>query len=227
MALGPDGVGGVRHLYVHLPFCSHRCGYCDFVTVVGRRDQHGAYVEALLAELGREGGVLADPPGTVFVGGGTPSFTEPGALRQLLEALPRAAEVTVEANPETVTPAVAALLRACGVNRVSLGAQTFSPRLLEVLERVATPDDVRRAVQTLRDASFDNISLDLVYGIPGQEPADLDARPRGGAGARAGASLAATSSRRSRERASPTRGARSSSGSPRRWRGTSSASSRR
>ena len=82
--------------------------------------------------------------------------------------------MTVEANPETVTPELAALLRDGGVTRVSLGAQTFAPRLLEVLERVAGPDDVRRAVHTLRDASFDNISLDLIYGIPGQEPSDLD-----------------------------------------------------
>jgi oxygen-independent coproporphyrinogen-3 oxidase len=169
-----DGDGGVRHLYVHLPFCSHRCGYCDFVTVVGRRGQHDAYVDAVLLELGRERGVLADPLETVFVGGGTPSFTDPGALKRLLAALPPAAEVTVEANPETVTAGVAALLREYGVNRVSLGAQTFTPRLLQVLERVATPDDVRRAVHTLRDAFFDNVSLDLVYGIPGQEPADLE-----------------------------------------------------
>jgi len=169
-----DGLCGVRHLYVHLPFCSHRCGYCDFVTVVGRPNQHDAYVDAVIVELERDRGVLADPPETVFVGGGTPSFTEPGALRRLLTALPPAAEVTVEANPETITPEVSVLLRECGVNRVSLGAQTFTPRLLEVLERIATPGDVRRAVHILRDASFDNISLDLVYGIPGQEPADLE-----------------------------------------------------
>jgi len=170
--MSTDGTN-VRHLYVHLPFCAHRCGYCDFVTVVGRSDHHGAYVDALLLELDRERGVLADPIATVFVGGGTPTFTEPEALRRLLGALPPAAEVTVEANPETVTPELAALLREGGVTRVSLGAQTFAPRLLEVLERVAGPDDVRRAVHTLRDASFDNISLDLVYGIPGQEPSDL------------------------------------------------------
>ena len=162
------------HLYVHLPFCAHRCGYCDFVTVVGSREHHVAYVDALLLELERERSVLADSVGTVFVGGGTPTFTEPGALRRLLEALPPAAEVTVEANPETVTPALADLLRESGVTRVSLGAQTFAPRLLDVLERVAGPDDIRRAVRALRDASFDNISLDLIYGIPGQEPADLD-----------------------------------------------------
>jgi oxygen-independent coproporphyrinogen-3 oxidase len=168
------GVTDVRHLYVHLPFCAHRCGYCDFVTVVGRGDQHGAYVDALLLELEREQGVLAALVATVFVGGGTPTFTEHGALQRLLAALPAAAEVTVEANPETVTPELAALLRDGGVTRVSLGAQTFAPRLLDVLERVAGPDDIRRAMHTLRDVGCDNISLDLIYGIPGQKPPDLD-----------------------------------------------------
>ena len=168
-------MGHVRHLYVHLPFCAHRCGYCDFVTVVGRHGQHAAYVDALLAELERERPVLAEELETVFLGGGTPTFTEPSELERLLAALPNAEEVTVEANPETVTSAsVAALLRANGVTRVSLGAQTFQPRLLDVLERQASPDDVRRAVRTLRAAGFDNVSLDLVYGIPGQTPADLD-----------------------------------------------------
>jgi oxygen-independent coproporphyrinogen-3 oxidase len=164
----------VRHLYVHLPFCAHRCGYCDFVTVVGRRGEHGSYVDTLLAELELERPLLARSLDTIFLGGGTPTFTEPAELRRLLDALPAASEVTVEANPETITPELAALLRDGGVTRVSLGAQTFDPDLLRVLERVAGPDDVRRAFYRLRDAGFDNISLDLIYGIPGQGPAALD-----------------------------------------------------
>ncbi len=167
--------GSIRHLYVHLPFCAHRCGYCDFVTVVGRRGQHAAYVDGLLAELALERELLAPELETIFLGGGTPTFTEPRELERLLTTLPPAAGVTVEANPETVTPALAALLRRNGVDRVSLGAQSFQPKLLAVLDRVAGPDDVRRAVYHLRDAGFDNISLDLVYGIPGQRPSDLDA----------------------------------------------------
>jgi putative oxygen-independent coproporphyrinogen III oxidase len=165
----------VRHLYVHLPFCASRCGYCDFVTVVGRIGQHRAYVDALLAELELERGALAPRLESVFLGGGTPTFTEPSELERLLRALPAATEVTVEANPETVTPELAALLRDCGVTRVSVGAQSFRPHLLEVLDRRAGPEDVRRAVYHLRDAKFDNISLDLIYGIPGQSAADLDA----------------------------------------------------
>ncbi len=165
---------GVRHLYVHLPFCGHRCGYCDFVTVVGRDAQHGAYVDAVLAELERERPLLAERLETVFVGGGTPTFTRPEELGRLLDALPRAEEVTVEANPETIAPAVAEVLREAGVTRVSLGAQTFEPRLLAVLERRATPADVRRAFRQLRGAGFRNVSLDLVYGIPGQSRSDLE-----------------------------------------------------
>jgi oxygen-independent coproporphyrinogen III oxidase len=169
-----SNAAGVGHLYVHLPFCAHRCGYCDFVTVVGREGQHAAYVDALLAELAAERAVLSESVETIFLGGGTPTFTAPAELARLLAALPAADELTVEANPETVTPELARLLRAGHVNRVSLGAQSFQPQLLSVLERAAGPDDVRRAVHTFRDAGFDNISLDLIYGIPGQSASDLD-----------------------------------------------------
>jgi oxygen-independent coproporphyrinogen-3 oxidase len=166
-------VSGVRHLYVHLPFCAHRCGYCDFVTLVGGdRGAHARYVDALLRELELESPLLGDVE-TIFLGGGTPTFTDVRELERLLAALPPAAELTVEANPETVTADLAALLSRNGVNRVSIGAQTFNTALLDVLERRARPEDVRRAFYVLRDASFDNISLDLVYGIPGQSTADL------------------------------------------------------
>ena len=168
-------MSGVRHLYVHVPFCAHRCGYCDFVTLVGRRDGHEAYVDALLAELDLQRDLLgrrardglprrrnADVHGAACAG--PPAG---GRCR-------RAGEVTVEANPETVTPELAALLGDRGVSRVSLGAQSFQPHLLEVLERRAGPEAVRRAFYHLRDAGFDNISLDLLYGIPGQSPSDLE-----------------------------------------------------
>jgi putative oxygen-independent coproporphyrinogen III oxidase len=163
-----------RHLYVHLPFCAHRCGYCDFVTVTGSVGEHGRYVDALLTELELEKEQLDMEVETVFLGGGTPTFTEPAALARLLAGLPAAAEKTVEANPETVTPELAALLREHGVDRVSLGAQSFQSHLLDVLERRARPEQVRSAVATLRDAGFDNISLDLIYGVPGQSTGDLE-----------------------------------------------------
>jgi len=165
--------GGVRHLYVHLPFCSSRCGYCDFVTVVGRSDEHEGYVDALLRELDVERPLLADPLESVYLGGGTPTLIEPAALERLLTALPNREELTVEANPETVTPELAALLARAGVDRVSVGAQSFQPHLLRMLDRQAQPEHVRRAVATLRAAGIDNCSLDLIYGIPGQSRDDL------------------------------------------------------
>lgn len=167
--------GHVRHLYLHLPFCAHRCGYCDFVTAVGRREAHASYVEALVRELALERHLLAPRLDTVYLGGGTPTFTEPAALARLLAALPEAGEVTVEANPETVTPALARLLREGGVTRVSVGVQSFQPRLLAVLERRAGPAQARRAVEVLREAGVATLSLDLLYGIPGQTPSDLGA----------------------------------------------------
>jgi oxygen-independent coproporphyrinogen-3 oxidase len=164
---------GVRHLYVHLPFCATRCGYCDFVTVVGRGDSHGAYVDALLAELALERDLVSPEPESIYLGGGTPTLTAPHDLERLLAALPDAREVTVEANPETVTPELAKLLGRNRVDRVSIGAQTFNSALLDVLDRRARPEDVRIAMHRLRDAGIDNRSLDLIYGIPGQTAADL------------------------------------------------------
>src|SRR4051812_30893456 len=104
-------MSAARHLYVHLPFCAHRCGYCDFVTVVGRGGQHGAYVDAVLRELELERPLLDPRLDTIFLGGGTPTFTALAELVRLLEALPAAGEVTVEANPETVTAELARALR--------------------------------------------------------------------------------------------------------------------
>src|SRR5437879_6483132 len=140
----------VRHLSVHLPFCSSRCGYCDFVTVVGRTDEHAGYVHALLRELELEGDLLDERLETVYLGGGTPTLTQPRALERLLAALPACAELTIEANPETVTPDLAALLAENGVDRVSLGAQSFQPHLLRMLDRRARPGDVRWALHALR-----------------------------------------------------------------------------
>jgi oxygen-independent coproporphyrinogen-3 oxidase len=162
-----------QHLYVHLPFCASRCGYCDFVTVVGRDGEHGRYVDALLRELELERDVLAPALESAYLGGGTPTLTAAAALERLLGALPPAYELTVEANPETVSAELAALLARNGVDRVSIGAQTFHTHLLDVLGRRGRPDDVRRAVHRLRDAGIGNISIDLIYGIPGQGPSDL------------------------------------------------------
>jgi len=171
--MGHDpSMGDVRHLYVHVPFCAHRCGYCDFVTVTGHDERHGAYVDALLRELAGRGDVLGDVE-TVYVGGGTPSRLGPELLARLLDALPQASlETTVECNPEGVDADLAAVLGERGI-RVSLGAQTFAQPLLDTLERETTPDQVRAAVATLRAASIPSLSLDLIYGIPGERESDL------------------------------------------------------
>lgn len=170
----------MRHLYVHIPFCAHRCGYCDFVTVTRSPELHERYVAAIEHEH-----ALRAPdagPGsydTVFVGGGTPTLLEPRALSQLLQwvrglAAP-GAEVTIECNPETVDARLVEQLVSGGVNRVSLGAQSFQPHLLHVLERLATPHTIRRAVCLLRAGGVDNLSLDVIWGIPGQRDADVRA----------------------------------------------------
>jgi len=161
-----------RSVYVHVPFCRHRCGYCDFTLVAGRDDLISAYLNALEIELGRvDARVEID---TLFYGGGTPTHLPPSDLARLFGLLSErfrlapGAEVSVEANPSDVTAEKAALLAAFGVNRVSLGAQSFDETALAVLERDHAPADVARVVETLRDAGIGNVSLDLIFGVPGQ-----------------------------------------------------------
>jgi oxygen-independent coproporphyrinogen-3 oxidase len=161
----------VDHLYLHVPFCAHRCGYCDFVTVTGNEDLQVRYVDALIAELG----MYAPAPDTIFIGGGTPSLLADDLFARLLAALPPAAELTVECNPETITPAKAQVLVEGGVGRVSLGAQSFRPHLLATLERLARPAAIRSAAAQLRAAGVQSINLDLIFGVPGQSADDLSA----------------------------------------------------
>jgi hypothetical protein len=216
--------GGVRHLYVHLPFCAHRCGYCDFVTAVGRRDQHEPYVDALLGELALEGGLLSSSVETVFLGGGTPTFTEPRALERLLRALPLAEETTVEANPETLTAELAELLRRAGVNRVSLGAQSFQPRLLAVstVLPVQTPFGARSSICVMPDLTTSRSTSSTAF----RARAPPISRPTSPTRSSWDRSISpVTSSRRSPGRGSRTLTGRSSRARPKRWRGTSSSSS--
>jgi oxygen-independent coproporphyrinogen-3 oxidase len=156
-----------------VPFCAHRCGYCDFVTVTGHADLRERYVDAVLTELAQERERLAPELETVFLGGGTPTLLGAPLLDRLLDGLPPAPELTVEANPETVDDELAAVLAARGV-RVSLGAQSFGAAQLAVLERRATPDQVRAAAGRLRAAGVANLSLDLLFGVPGMGRAELD-----------------------------------------------------
>jgi putative oxygen-independent coproporphyrinogen III oxidase len=167
-------------VYVHVPFCSSRCHYCDFVTYTGMEGLRRPYAAALLAEADLATAGLGPEPPTVtsvFVGGGTPTLLPPGDLARVLARLrallPHApgAEVTVEANPETVDRAVADGLAAAGVTRVSMGAQSFDDRVLAALGRSHGAARVGQALAALRAAGVPAVSLDLIYGCPGEDDA--------------------------------------------------------
>lgn len=181
----PTGVGSdtsevlpFRHLYLHIPFCKHKCGYCDFNAYAGMDRLMPAYVEALLLEL--EATRSRSPFGTLhtlYLGGGTPSLLLAVLINRLLSRvrelfeLERDAEVTLEANPASTDPERLAAWREGGVNRLSLGVQGFDPRALAVLERRTDGDLAERAYRLARSAAFTNISLDLIYGVPFQDRA--------------------------------------------------------
>jgi putative oxygen-independent coproporphyrinogen III oxidase len=172
-------------VYVHVPFCATRCGYCDFNTYTAAEltDPHGrgGYVGAVLAELALARRVLGDaapPAQTIFFGGGTPTLLAPGELAEILRAiddtfgLAPGAEVTTEANPESVYPASLAALRAAGFTRISLGMQSAAPHVLATLDRTHTPGRAAQAAREARAAGFEHVSLDLIYGTPGESDDD-------------------------------------------------------
>lgn len=166
-----------RHLYVHLPFCARRCGYCAFVVHTGSNaETRRRYVDALLVEIGALGLAPASLD-TVYLGGGTPTLVAARDLARLLAALPLApgAEVTIEANPDTVDGPFAAALVAAGVTRASIGAQSFDPDVLATLDRVPVPAAFAAAVAAFRAAGVGSVSLDLLYSVPDQDVATLEA----------------------------------------------------
>src|ERR1051325_9288103 len=165
----------MRHVYLHIPFCARRCSYCDFSIAVRKRIPSREYVDAILEELrllgmtdpGREPGDSEDSGlETIYFGGGTPSLLPPDALPTLLTSLRDAVEVTLEANPEDVTPDAATSWRRAGINRISLGAQSFDDRVLQWMHRAHDAARIGCAVHTLRAAGIDNISLDLIFALP-------------------------------------------------------------
>jgi putative oxygen-independent coproporphyrinogen III oxidase len=192
---GPSAGFGV---YLHVPFCQHRCGYCDFATdAVGDRpdttDLFARYVTALTTDLGRQvaaGRRAHAPPGSdevtdawptvtsVFVGGGTPTLLPPAQLAEAVAAVGREldladdVEVTVECNPETASEELFGALRAAGVGRISMGAQSFAPHVLRTLERGHDAARPVTAVRQARAAGIAGINLDLIYGTPGETDAD-------------------------------------------------------
>ncbi|MEV0214971.1 radical SAM family heme chaperone HemW [Micromonospora sp. NPDC050695] len=184
-AVGARGFG----VYVHVPFCASRCGYCDFNTYTAAELGGGAsregYADTVLAELTLAARVLGDNPpprvDTVFVGGGTPTLLPADDLARILDGIDRTwglaadAEVTTEANPESVTPESLQRLRAAGYTRISLGMQSASPGVLAILDRTHSAGRATAAALEARDAGFEHVNLDLIYGTPGERPEDFAA----------------------------------------------------
>jgi oxygen-independent coproporphyrinogen III oxidase len=164
-------------LYIHIPFCRHRCAYCDFNTYAGQEDSISAYVDALKREIELVGSAAPAKTAvhTVFFGGGTPTLLPPQQFKAILDTirscfdLQADAEITTEANPGTVSYAALEALRSIGLNRISFGAQSANGEELKLLERTHTFRDVMDAVSSARRAGFDNLNLDLIYGLPEQE----------------------------------------------------------
>lgn len=176
LARGPAGPGPVRSVYVHAPFCARRCPYCDFAVTVDGAPPVGRWLRALAAEreaLEAEGRFpVADRLDTLYVGGGTPSVLGPGAMEGLADVIGAGRlaspdlEWTAEANPESLTADVARAWRRAGVTRLSVGVQSFHAPALRWLGRLHGPEDARRTVEEARRAGFDDLSVDLIFGLP-------------------------------------------------------------
>ena len=194
-ALGQLG-GASLGIYVHVPFCATRCGYCDFNTYTaaelgggGSRDGYAGLAGAEVRLARRVLGAAAPPVSTVFFGGGTPTLLPPADLAAILGAigsefgLAPGAEVTTEANPESVDPRSLARLREAGFTRISLGMQSAAEHVLKVLDRSHTPGRPEQCVAWARSAGFDHVSLDLIYGTPGETADDWELSVRSAIGA--------------------------------------------
>ncbi len=167
-------------LYLHIPFCHTRCHYCDFNTYAGILPLREPYVRALLTEIAMAGTFAQLPEGsprrsrTIFFGGGTPSLLSVSQISRILDtcsknfAVDRDAEITLEANPGTLNQEQLAGLRAAGINRLSMGAQSFDAELLKTLGRIHSPKDITQAVRHARAAGFTSINVDFMFGLPGQ-----------------------------------------------------------
>ncbi|HJT23813.1 MAG TPA: radical SAM protein, partial [bacterium] len=158
--------------YIHIPFCTSICSYCDFTSFAGQESKMAAYVDSLCLEI--QNSSLKGPLQTVYFGGGTPSLLLPEKLEQILSALREKAgfdgdvEISMEANPETVDRPRLRAYRAAGVNRLSFGAQSAQKEILKKLGRGHEWERVEKAFRDAREAGFNNINLDLMFGLPGQ-----------------------------------------------------------
>jgi oxygen-independent coproporphyrinogen-3 oxidase len=161
-------------VYVHIPFCASRCDYCDFATWTDRDHLIDAYVDACVADISGRRNAGLPAATSVFFGGGTPSLLPGEQLARILDAIERTdgAEVTVECNPDSVDAAKFAAYRRAGVDRLSFGVQSMVPHVLASLGRTHDPANVQRAVELARAAGFERVSVDLIYGTPGESPDD-------------------------------------------------------
>jgi oxygen-independent coproporphyrinogen III oxidase len=170
----PAAVGPIRHIYVHIPFCARICPYCAFYKDLLDRSQTQRFCEAVLCELEEKTSVFGVVPKTIYLGGGTPTALSTSQLEYLLEGfrqrldLSALAEWTVEANPGSVSARKAALLCKLGVNRISLGVQSWNNALLKILGREHNAEQAEQSFHILREAGCSNINVDLMFGLPAQ-----------------------------------------------------------
>lgn len=162
-------------IYIHIPFCRSKCDYCDFYSLAGRDDRMDQHQKALLSHIKETAPLAQDfPVDTIYIGGGTPSYYGAKRLKELLGVIRKLykvekdAEVTVECNPDSVDVKSLKILRKAGVNRLSMGMQSANACELERIHRIHTPQQVNEAATAARKAGFTNLSLDLIYGLPGQ-----------------------------------------------------------
>ncbi|WP_038671582.1 radical SAM family heme chaperone HemW [Pelosinus sp. UFO1] len=172
-------------LYIHIPFCQQKCLYCDFPSEANLTHLYLPYVAALCQEISGKGGVLSgDVIDTIYIGGGTPTVLATDSLREILECvhnsfvIDKNAEISIEANPGTVDQNKLRALKASGVNRISFGVQTFSDKLLQSIGRIHCGQEAMQAIQVAQSTGFENINIDLMYGLPGQSLLDLEASVR-------------------------------------------------
>lgn len=170
------GVRDAIALYIHIPFCQRKCNYCSFVSYESRQADIPVYLRALKAEMTQRAG--GESVSSIYFGGGTPSLLSAEQVSDLLAtihslfAVDKGAEISIEANPGTVDKAYLKAIRELGVNRLSLGVQSLNDRELYLLGRIHNASEARDAVAFARSAGFDNLNLDLIYGLPGQGLSD-------------------------------------------------------
>src|SRR5437660_1914905 len=166
-------------IYIHVPFCVRKCSYCDFNAYSGLGHLTEKFVEAICAEI-RSSKEQGRPVSTIFFGGGTPTYLNGAQLRSILAEINETfqvaagAEISAEANPTTIDAAKFSVMREAGFNRISIGVQSFDDRLLKLVDREHSGDEAAQAIITARNAGFENLSLDLMFGLPSQSLTDWE-----------------------------------------------------